>query len=123
MYTVSCETGYINTIAGTGLFSTYEEKHDGGPATNAGVSPQGLAFYGEENVLFINDDFKRIRKIDMESGIITTDAGSGKKGFDGDNGPARKAKFDRPRGMEVDSYGNLYIADTDNNRVRVIRKP
>jgi len=128
LYAVSCETGHIRTVAGTGS-KNYSVKHDGGPATEANVSPQGLASFDNGKVIFINDGGstssgnKRIRKLDMESGIITTVAGYGKKGFEGDGGPAISAKFDKPRGMAVDSYGNLYIADADNNRVRVIRKP
>jgi sugar lactone lactonase YvrE len=126
LYTVSCETGSISTIAGDGSSSTFGGD---GPAIGISIEPQGLASYGEGSTVFINDGgsvfmgFKRIRKLDVKSGIITTVAGYGKKGFEGDGGPAISAKFDKPRGLAVDSYGNLYIADTDNNRVRVIRKP
>ena len=66
---------------------------------------------------------KLIRKLDIDSGNIVTVAGDGKAGFEGDGGPATSARFRKPRGLAVDSYGNLYIADTDNHRVRVVRKP
>ena len=66
----------------------------------------------------------------IEAPIVRTIAGgvNGKtqseaKGFEGDGRPAISAKFDKPRGLAVDSYGNLYIADTGNNRIRVVRKP
>jgi hypothetical protein len=126
LYTVSCETGAIKTICGNGSNGSFEGD---GLALNTNVEPQGLAFYAADNVVFINDGGsvfmgnKRIRKLDVKSGIMTTVAGYGKKGFGGDGGPAISAKFDHPRGLAVDSYGNLYIADTGNNRIRVVRKP
>jgi len=125
LYMVS-DTGIMTTIAGRG------EKY-GGPDTNKGIeasmSPQGLAFYAGDKTIFINDGGsvglgnKLIRKLDIDSGNIVTVAGTGKSGFEGDGGPATSAKFKQPRGLAVDSYGNLYIADTQNHRVRVIRNP
>jgi hypothetical protein len=126
LYMVSCETGAINTICGIGSTGSFGGD---GLALETTIAPQGLAFYAADNVVFVNDGGsvwlgnKRIRKLDLKSGMISTVSGSGKAGFKGDGGPATSARFKKPRGLAVDSYGNLYIADTDNNRVRVIRKP
>jgi hypothetical protein len=126
LYTVSCETGSITTIAGNGKAGSFGGD---GPAIATSISPQGLASYGGGSTVFINDGGsvflgnKRIRKLDVKSGIISTIAGYGKKGFGGDGGPAISAKFDKPRGLAVDGYGNLSIADANNNRIRVVRKP
>ena len=60
----------------------------------------------------------RIRKV--SNGVITTVAGNGTSGFSGDNGPATSAQLNHPHGVAVDSAGNLYIADTGNNRIRKV---
>ena len=61
----------------------------------------------------------RVRKI-TPAGIISTIAGTGVEGFSGDGGPATAARLNVPEALAVDAAGNVYIADTDNNRVRVI---
>lgn len=58
-----------------------------------------------------------MRRIDRH-GVITTVAGTGVKGFEGDGGPATRAELDAPAGLVLDGAGNLYIADQGNNRVR-----
>ena len=60
-----------------------------------------------------------IRRIDAASGIVTTIAG-GRLGTEGDGGEATRAGLDRPHGCEVDPEGNIYIADSNNHRVRVV---
>ena len=109
--------GIITTVAGNGNFGS---NGDGGPAT------QGpLAFVGGLDVdavgnLYIAELFgERIRKVDV-NGIITTVAGNGSYGFNGDGGPAVQAELDIPTDVVVDAAGNLYIADTANNRVRKV---
>ncbi|MBI6545683.1 MAG: hypothetical protein HY692_02755, partial [Cyanobacteria bacterium NC_groundwater_1444_Ag_S-0.65um_54_12] len=68
--------------------------------------------------LYIADGYNhRIRKVNS-AGIITTAAGSGSAGFSGDGGPATAAQLNRPNGVTVDNDGNVYIADTDNHRIR-----
>src|SRR2546425_443183 len=70
-------------------------------------------------MLFIADrNNNRIRRVDLRSGIITTVAGSGTQGFSGDNGPATSAGLKLPTAVVLDSTGNLFFSDTDNNRVR-----
>lgn len=111
--TASASPGAITTYAGGGI-------GDGGPASSARVSaPSGVAVDSSGN-LFIADSFhNRIRKVDT-SGTITTVAGNGKQGYLGDGGSATSASLNNPRGIAVDSAGNLFIADTGNNRVRSV---
>jgi len=107
--------GAIATIAGTGAFGF---GGDGGPATSAQVTyPDGIAVDSAGNIYFSEID-GRIREI--SKGIITTAAGNGTFGFEGDNGPATAAQLYLPQGIAVDSAGNLYIADEYNNRVREV---
>ena len=116
--------GVITTIAGTGVrgFSG-----DGGPATEARFSaPGGLALDGSGNLYVADSGNNRIRRIDAE-GVVTTIAGSGpvfsQGGYSGDGGPATEAQFALPRGLALDGSGNLYVADSGNQRIRVIRPP
>jgi sugar lactone lactonase YvrE len=110
--------GTLSVIAGTGApgFSG-----DGpGPATSAALNfPAGLALDGSGN-LFIADTYNnRIRKVTPD-GMISTVAGVGEEGFSGDGGPAISAHLAYPYGLAVDGAGNLYIADTGNNRIRKV---
>ena len=71
--------------------------------------------------LFIADtDNNRIREVNHATGVITTVAGNGTQGYSGDNGPATAAELMLPRGVAVDSAGDLFIADADNNRIREV---
>lgn len=103
--------GLLTTFAGGG--STLG---DHGPATDAGVIPSAVAVDLKGNVYV--SDFSRVRKI--SGGIITTVAGNDFFGFSGDNGPATSARLNAPAGLALDASGNLYIADTQNNRVREV---
>ena len=109
--------GVLTTYAGNGTF-TYSG--DGGPATAAGLSgPFGLAFDGAGNLYIADANNNRVRKVDT-SGTITTFAGNGTAGFSGDGGAATAAVLSNPRAVGVDASGNVYVADSGNNRVRVI---
>lgn len=109
----------INTIAGNGANSN---QTDGIPATSSVVGNVddhvGVAVDGSGNVFFT--DIETIRRIDGVTGTITTVAGNGIVGFSGDNGPATAAKLNQPRGLCVDSSGNVFIADTKNHRIRKV---
>jgi len=112
-------TGIITTVAGngTGGFSG-----DGGPATSAQINnPYGVAFDKHGN-MFIGDQSNYcVREVANGSGIITTVAGKGGiNGFSGDGGPAISALMSGVTGIAVGSTGNIYIADTPNNRVRKV---
>jgi len=107
--------GIINTIAGNG---SQGYSGDGGPAVNAQFSyPRSVAVDNSGN-LYIADD-SVIRKVSA-IGIITTFAGNGSRGYSGDGGPASDAQINDPFGIAVDAAGNLYIADTENQRIRKV---
>jgi sugar lactone lactonase YvrE len=102
----------ISTVAGSGWIG------DGGPATQAILrQPGGVAADANGNVYIAETGGYRVRKIDR-SGAITTLAGTGVAGFSGDGGPAAQAQLTSPYGVTADIYGNIYIADLGNARVR-----
>jgi sugar lactone lactonase YvrE len=108
----------ITTIAGG--ISGPDGAGDGGPATNANLTyPSGIAVDSYGNLFIADTRNQRIRKVDT-NGIITTVAGKGSEGYSGDGGLATNALVNIPSGVAVDGYGNLYIADTGNSRVRKV---
>ena len=109
----------IVTIAGNGDAGF---SGDGGAATEASLhSPTGL-FIDDTSHLFIADTGNhRIRMVDLATGRIETVAGIGEAGFSGDGGPATAAMLQSPWGVIVDNEGNLFVTDSGNHRVRVIR--
>ncbi len=120
--------GTIRTVAGmTRNYSQGGFGGDGGPATDAQLyNPRAVAF-GRSGDVFVADALNhRIRRIDV-NGIITTVAGSPRGtnangapvgAFGGDGGPAISAQLNQPHGVAVDSHGNIYVADSLNNRIR-----
>jgi sugar lactone lactonase YvrE len=93
---------------------------DGGPGTAAQMfSPHGLAVDSAGNLFVADSGNNRIRKITPD-GLISTVAGNGNRGFGGDGGPATSAQLFFPFGIAVDAAGNLYIADSFNNRIRKV---
>mgnify|MGYP003319474927 FL=1 len=109
--------GIMSTVAGTGERG-YEG--DGGPALTATWgSPKALRCDAHDNVVVVDTENHAIRVIDMVTGIVNTIAG-GRLGGDGDGGPAAEAGMDRPHGCGIDSQGNIFVADSNNHRVRVV---
>ena len=108
-------SGVTTTIAGS---REHGFGGDGSPATQAQLYyPSGVALDGAGNLYIADTANHRIRKMDS-SGVITTIAGTGERGFGGDGGPATQARLNRPSGVTVDGAGNVYIADTWNHRIR-----
>jgi uncharacterized protein (TIGR03437 family) len=108
--------GIINVIAGNG-FSLVSG--NGGLAVNAGLlNPIALARDTAGNI-YISEFSGDIREVTTD-GIINRIAGTGVHGFGGDNGPAVNAQLNEAYGLAVDSAGNLYIADSQNNRIRKV---
>jgi|GEM_PF-444490 len=109
-------TGLISTIAGQGLFRM---DGDGGAARKANMNgPYALKRDAAGN-LFVSDYFSgRIRRIDVETGVITTVAGMGKHDNTGDGGPATEAGVDVPLDIAVDPNGNIFISDWHHNVIR-----
>lgn len=109
--------GNLSTIAGTGKASY---SGDGGAATSAALNhPCGIVIDSAGNLYIADTANNSIRKI-TSAGTISTFAGTGQIGNTGDGGEASKAVLDHPIGLALDSQGNLYIADTANNRIRVV---
>ena len=117
---VSSLTGNITTIAGNG---TAGYAGDGGLATSAELyQPYSVALDSSGNLYIADFGNSVIRKVTapLASGTITTVAGNGTAGYAGDGGLATSAELNNPRGIALDSTGNLYIADTSNTRVREV---
>ncbi len=111
-------TGQISTIAGSGSSGF---SGDNGPAVRALLDvPTALALDAQNNLYIADTGNHRIRRIAAATGIITTVAGKGTQGFSGDNGPAISAAIDSPTGLAIDVAGNLFLADTHNDRIRRI---
>ncbi len=112
------DTGLIETIAGTGAFAY---SGDGGPALSAALNmPQRIAFDLEGRLVIADMGNARIRRIDRDTGIIDTVAGSGVPGYAGDGGPALLAQLYRPFGLTHDFAGHLYVGDSNNGCIRRI---
>ena len=111
--------GLLTIIAGNGQKGN---AGDGGPAAQATFNGLHNLAMSPNGDLFLADTFNgRIRKIDAKTGVISTFAGNGTKGFGGDGGPVAKAAFGTIINVVLDPQGaNLYLADIDNRRVRKI---
>lgn len=114
---VDAATGVITTLAGTGQarFSG-----DGGPADQAALNePAALALDGQGHLFIADQTNNRVRVVDLNTGLISTYAGTGSATYDGDGVPAAGASLAGPSGVVVRD-GVLYIADTFNSRIRAV---
>jgi DNA-binding beta-propeller fold protein YncE len=113
---IDLATGAISTFAGTG-----EARHDGdgGPATSAGVfGARAVALAPDDSLYILERQGSSLRRV--RDGIIETIAGTGARGYAGDNNDARNAVFDAPKEMAIDPAGNVFIVDTENHVIRLI---
>ena len=109
--------GVIDTLAGTGQQG---DGGDGGPASQAEFRfPRSLALDPTRNIFVVDTRNHRIRRIDT-AGVISEFAGTGQQGGSGDGGPASQAQLCNPAGVATDATGNVYVADSCNNRIRKI---
>ncbi len=110
------DRGVISTLAGTG-----EAGYVDGPCARARFrGPKGVRCDRAGNVFVVDTENQSIRKIDVKKGLVATVAG-GRRGSRGDGGDALKAALDRPHGCVLDAAGVLYIADSENHRVRRVK--
>jgi sugar lactone lactonase YvrE len=118
--------GKIRVVAGSGVEAF---NGNGGPAKNASLDmgidnvPNGIAVDRNGNIFFVDKFNNQIRRVDASTGAITTFAGSGpgaysSGGYSGDGGPATSARLNLPGEIALDANGNLFIADSQNGRIR-----
>ena len=125
LYIADSGNGRVRKVAPDGTITTVAggaagDSGDGGPATIARLAaPRGLTVDASGNIYFAEYGSSRIRRVAAD-GTITTAAGNGIGGYAGDGRPATGAQVASPRGVALDSQGNLYIADTGNQKVRKV---
>jgi sugar lactone lactonase YvrE len=115
---VTISTDLITTVTGTGNGGY---NGDGGQATSAMIHyPEFITLDSAENIYFTDYRNDRIRKVTISTGIISTVAGTGASGYTGDGGQATSAMINYAYSVALDASGNIYIADTDNYRIRKV---
>ena len=115
---VSASTGLISTVAGTGTRSYNGDNID---ATTAQLSAPLAVAVDKNGDIYIADTFNnRLRKVTISTGKITTIAGTGVNSYNGDNIDATTAMIANPKGVAVDREGNVFIADSENYRIRKV---
>ena len=112
---VDPRSGIITTVAGTGALGYGGD--NGPPLAAVFNAPKEMAIDRDGNLLIVDTENHAIRQIDLRTRTVVTIAG-GRKGHDGDGGPAHAAALDRPHGATVAPDGSIYIGDTNNHRIR-----
>ncbi|HUE12841.1 MAG TPA: hypothetical protein VMR25_01645 [Planctomycetaceae bacterium] len=115
---IELTSGRISTVAGTG-----EKGYagDGGPATSARLNePYEVRFDADGNMYFVEMQNHVVRRVDARTKTISTVAGTGKRGFSGDGGPAVQARLSIPHSIALDNAHQLYICDIGNHRLRKV---
>lgn len=111
-------SGKIDTFCGNGK---KQQTGDGGLFKDASLfGPRAVAIGPDGNLYICEREGNAIRKIDFKSGKIERIAGTGKKGYSGDDGPALQATFNGPKELDIDKQGNIYVVDTENQAIRKI---
>jgi streptogramin lyase len=109
--------GIVTTLAGTGVAAS---TGDGGPAAAASLDlPRDVGVDATGNVFIVEEGGDRVRRVDP-AGVISTFAGTGVRGYNGDDLPADTAQLRAPRGLAVTPTGGVLIADTGNHRLRLV---
>jgi streptogramin lyase len=112
------KTGTISTWAGNGEKKT---SPDGTPIGNSSLNgPRALAFANDGTLWLALREGNAVLKLDPKAGILKRVAGTGKSGFTGNGGPALSATLSGPKGVSLDSKGNIYLADTESHSIRMI---
>jgi sugar lactone lactonase YvrE len=115
---VDMKTGVISTFAGTGKPG---ETPDGAPIEDTPLNgPRSLDFDKQGNLWVVTRGGNQVLKFDLKAGKILIAAGTGKKGFTGNGGPAIDAALSGPKGIAIDRLGNAWLADTESHSIRVI---
>ncbi len=115
---VDLRTKTIETFCGTGR---KENDGDAGPANRASLfGPRAVHVDAAGNLYICQREGNSIRKVDAKTSLITTIAGTGRKGYSGDGGPAANATFNGPKEIDVDLAGNIFVVDTENQAIRRI---
>ena len=122
---VDATTNMISTFAGNGMLDesgfSGAFAGDGGPATDASFNrPSDIALDAAGNLYIMDRENNRLRKVDATTGNVSTIAGSGESAYSGDGGPATAAALASPFGVHVNGAGQIFIVDTQNQRVRMI---
>ena len=118
---VDARTGIITTVAGNG--SDHYNSSDGNPAVRVGMMPVAVAVDKLGNLFISNLSDNTIKRVDAKTGVITTVVGNKNYYFEfsGDFGPALQAGLGNSQSLAIDNLGNLYIADRDNDAIRVVK--
>lgn len=119
VYRIDPKTNRVTHIAGNGKKGL---EGDNGPATQAALNgPKGVAISPKDGALYLADtENHAIRRIDLQTGVITTVAGTGERG-DGPEPDPRKCRMNRPHGIFVGRDGAVYVGDSEAHRIRMIR--
>jgi sugar lactone lactonase YvrE len=116
---VDLRSGEISTLSGTGERKTTP---DGAPLAGTPLNgPRALAFDGKSNLYLALREGNAVYRIDLKTNTLHHVAGTGAKGYTGDGGDAKKATLSGPKGIAVGPGGNVYLADTENHVIRIIR--
>ncbi len=113
------KSGIITTFAGTGKAGATP---DGATISGTPLNgPRSVDFDRSGNLWLVAREGNQVLRLDLAAGVVHHVAGTGKKGFTGDGGPAKEATFNGPKGIAVAPNGDVYIADTENHAIRRIR--
>jgi sugar lactone lactonase YvrE len=118
VFRLDTRAGRIFHIAGTGETGY---SGDAGPAKSARLAgPKGIAWAPDDSLYFADTENHAIRRVDLKTGMIRTVVGTGQRG-DGPDGEALQCKLARPHGIFVSAKGQVFIGDSENHRIRILR--